>query len=250
MVLKSRNNIISISSGNKAEVGKTWFSVTLSHALSLLGNKVLLFDGDWGLSNVSLQLGIKPPYDINDVLLNKKALNQIVYVYDNKKLDIILQKAGSLGLASLSVGQMQVLGEDLKLMSKSYNNVILDSATNSENPVHTLSSIASEQIILSSADPSSLTEAYELLRNIRKHLPEKDIKIVINLTQSLSEGHRAYESLRRASMEYLNYEPKLLGVIRRDARVRDSIRNKVSIISRYPSSEASLDVMEIAKRLI
>lgn len=80
--------------------------------------------------------------------------------------------------------------------------------------------------------------------------PKSDINIVINQANSLREGQRTFDTLLKACNNFLKINPPLLGIVRRDTRVRDSIRNQSSIINRYPTSEAAEDVIAIAKRLI
>ena len=74
--------------------------------------------------------------------------------------------------------------------------------------------------------------------------------IVINQVDSVLEGERVFGLIKKACDDFLKIELYLLGVIRRDTRVRDAIKNKVSIISRYPTAEASEDVWSIAKKLV
>lgn len=80
--------------------------------------------------------------------------------------------------------------------------------------------------------------------------PKCLINIVVNQANSIKEGQRTYETMAKACRNFLNINPPLLGIIRRDTRVRDSIRNQVPLISRYPTSEAAEDVVSIAKKLI
>ncbi len=242
-------NMIAVASG-KGGVGKTWFSITLAHALSSLRQKTLLFDGDLGLANIDIQLGLMVKNDLGSVISGAMSLNQVIHHYEKGRFDIIAGRSGSAGLASMPVGRLQILGEDLSLVASNYNKVILDMGAGVEKPVRILSGMAEKIIVVCTDEPTSLTDAYAFIKIMTMQYPKSDINLVINQANTLREGQRTYDTLLKACNNFLKISPPLLGIIRRDTRVRDSIRNQTSIISRYPASEASEDVIAIAERLI
>ncbi|MBE6459356.1 MAG: MinD/ParA family protein, partial [Alphaproteobacteria bacterium] len=99
-------------------------------------------------------------------------------------------------------------------------------------------------------EPTSLTDAYAFIKIMTMQYPKSDINIVVNQANSIREGQRTYDILLKACTNFLKITPPLLGIIRKDTRVRDSIRNQSSILTRYPNSEAAEDVVAIAKRLL
>lgn len=242
-------NMIAVASG-KGGVGKTWFSITLAQALSLLKQKTLLFDGDLGLANIDIQLGLFSKYDLGSVVSGKLTLNQVVQSYPQGRFDIIAGRSGSAGLASMPIGRLQILGEDLSLLASSYNKVILDMGAGVEKPVRILSGMAEKIIVVCTDEPTSLTDAYAFIKIMTMQYPKSEINLVVNQANSLREGQRTYDTLLKACNNFLKINPPLLGIIRRDTRVRDAIRNQTPIINRYPTSEAAEDVIAIAKRLL
>lgn len=242
-------NMISVASG-KGGVGKTWFTITLAQALSAFKQKTLLFDGDLGLANVDIQLGLMVKYDIGSVINGGMTLNQVVNYYDKGRFDIIAGRSGSAGLASMPIGRLQLLGEDLSVLAMNYDKVILDMGAGVEKPVRILSGFAEKIIVICTEEPTSLTDAYAFIKLMSMQYPKCLINIVVNQANSIKEGQRTYETMAKACRNFLNINPPLLGIIRRDTRVRDSIRNQVPLISRYPTSEAAEDVVSIAKKLI
>lgn len=247
--LQKGRNLIAVASG-KGGVGKTWFSITLAHALSLLKQKTLLFDGDLGLANIDIQLGLMVKDDLGSVIAQSKTLNQVIHHCDKGHFDVIAGRSGSAGLASMPVGRLQILGEDLCLLASSYNKVILDMGAGVEKPVRILSGLAAQIIVVCTDEPTSLTDAYAFVKIMTLQYPKSRIGIVINQASSLREGQRTYDTLLRACTNFLKINPPLLGIIRRDTRVRDAIRNQTPIINRYPASEAAEDVIAIARKLI
>ena len=133
-------NMIAVASG-KGGVGKTWFSITLAHALSGYKQKTLLFDGDLGLANIDIQLGLMVKDDLGSVIAGSKTLNQVIHHCDRTRFDIIAGRSGSAGLASMPIGRLQILGEDLSLLASSYNKVILDMGAGVEKPVRDRKSV-------------------------------------------------------------------------------------------------------------
>ena len=242
-------NMIAVASG-KGGVGKTWFSITLAQALSGMRCKTLLFDGDLGLANVDIQLGLMVPHDLGSVITGEKTLNQIISHSNTGRFDVIAGRSGSAGLASMPIGRLQILGEDLSLISNSYDKVILDMGAGVERPIRMLSSLARKIIVICTEEPTSLTDAYAYIKIMTMQYPEHDINIVVNQANSEREGQRTCETLLKACQNFLHITPPLLGIIRRDTRVRDSIRNQLPLISRYPTSDAAADVIKIAKRLL
>ena len=116
--VRKGRNMIAVASG-KGGVGKTWFSITLAHALSVYRQKTLLFDGDLGLANIDIQLGLMAKYDLGSVVAGKLTLNQIVQHCEKGRFDVIAGRSGSAGLASMPIGRLQILGEDLSLFASS-----------------------------------------------------------------------------------------------------------------------------------
>jgi len=242
-------NMIAVASG-KGGVGKTWFSITLAHALSGFKQKTLLFDGDLGLANIDIQLGLMVKDDLGNVIAETKTLNQIVTHSDKTHCDIIAGRSGSAGLASMPIGRLQILGEDLSLLAHNYHKVILDMGAGVEKSVRILSSLAENIIVICTDEPTSLTDAYAFIKIMSLQYPKCHLNIVVNQANSVREGERTYETLLKACRNFLKISPPLLGVIRRDTRVRDAIRSQMPLLSRYPTSDAAEDVIAIARKLI
>lgn len=247
--VRKGHNMIAVASG-KGGVGKTWFSITLAHALSLLKQKTLLFDGDLGLANIDIQLGLFSKYDLSSVVSGKLTLNQIVQQCPKGHFDIIAGRSGSAGLASMPIGRLQILGEDLSLLASAYNQVILDMGAGVEKPVRILSGMAERIIVVCTDEPTSLTDAYAFIKIMTMQYPKSRIGLVVNQANTIREGQRTYDTLLKACNNFLRITPPLLGIIRRDTRVRDSIRNQTPILMRYPTSEAAEDVLSIAKKVL
>ncbi len=242
-------NIIAVVSGRRG-IGKTWFAVSLSHALSQLKQKVLLFDGDCGLNNIKIQLGLADANDLNAVINGQNSLNQVVFNYDKGHFDIAAGNPAGIGLSTVSVGRLQILGDDLSILSQNYDKTILDIGAGLSNAAKVLTGMSGTAVMLCTDEPRSVIDSYSLIKLFAGRYPRTALKIVINQSNTINDGLRTYAMLERACREFLKISPPLLGIIRQDTRVRDSIRSQNTIISRYPQSEATLDIMAIAERIL
>ena len=242
-------NIIAIASG-KGGVGKTWLAITLAHAITNKERKVLLFDGDLGLANLDIQLGLMPKQDLGSVVAGRLTLNQAVIPFPAGGFDIIAGRSGSGGLANVPPSRLQMLSEDLTLLAQAYDKIIIDLGAGVERTVRQLTSNVGTVIVLATDEPTSLTDAYAFIKVTHMERPNLDIRIVINAANSTREGERTYNTLLKACEGFLKISPPLLGVIRRDDKVREAIKNQTPLLTRYPNSEAAQDVENIANFLV
>jgi flagellar biosynthesis protein FlhG len=248
----NEEKLITIASG-KGGVGKTWFSVTLTHALSQLGKKAVLFDGDLGLANVDIQLGQMPERDLGDVISGNATIHQIIDHFTDKGgigFDYAPGKSGSGALGSLSRDILRKLRSDLIGLANNYDHVLLDMAAGVDPAVTTLSNHKGKLLVVMTADPTSLTDAYAFIKITIMKNPDANISIVVNSAKTKREGERTYEAIKRACEGFLKISPPLQGIIRSDDKVVDAIRSQVPLLSRHPQSNAAADVKAIATSLI
>lgn len=247
-VPKSKN-IIAVISGHRG-IGKTWLAVSLAHALSLMRQKILLFDGDCGLNNIKTQLGLDAANDLTSVIDGYNSLNQVIFNYDKGRFDIAAGNPGGAGLSTVSIGRLQILGDDLNILAQNYDKTILDMGAGMSDAAKVLAGMSGKILMLCTDEPRSVTDCYSLIKIFAGRYPNTALQVVVNQVNNINDGLRTYEMLNKACQEFLKFSPPLLGVIRQDTRVRDAIRNQSTILNRYPQSEAASDVMTIAKRIL
>ncbi len=243
------STVIAIASG-KGGVGKTWFAITLAHALARAGRRALLFDGDLGLANLDIQLGLMPKHDLGAVIAGRITLAQAASVCPEAGFDVIAGRSGSGGLSNIAASRVQMLCDDIVMLATTYDVTILDLGAGVDRTVRLISHSAAMCIVLATDEPTSLTDAYAFIKMVNAERPGRDIRIVINVANSTKEGERTYQTLLKACQGFLKITPPLLGIIRRDVKVREAIRNQTPLLTRYPNSEAAMDVEIIARRLI
>jgi flagellar biosynthesis protein FlhG len=241
-------NVVAVASG-KGGVGKTWFSITLTHAMARKGLRALLFDGDLGLANVDIQLGLMPKFDLASVIAGRLTLNQATISFAEGGFDVLAGRSGSGSLANIPLSRLQMLSDDLLVLAGAYDRVVIDLGAGVEKTVRLLAESASTCLVVATDEPTSLTDAYAFIKVTHLERPALDIQVVINQANSLREGERTYNTLLRACEGFLKLSPPLAGIIRRDLKVREAIRNQTPILLRYPNTEAASDVEAIAERL-
>lgn len=250
-ITKSNSRLITIASG-KGGVGKTWLSVTLSHALARLGRNVLLFDGDLGLANVDIQLGLIPDRDLGSVLAGEVTLANVVTKYSDPAgvgFDVIAGKSGSGALGSLETETLNNLRTGLIEQSKTYDHVLLDLAAGIDPSVSTLSHHDGDILVVMSGDPTSLTDAYAFIKLTIARNPDANISIVVNNVATKKDGEKVYEAIKRSAEGFLKISPPLAGIIKSDSKIVESIRAQMPLLARHPQSSAAADVMVLAGRL-
>ena len=241
-------NLIAVASG-KGGVGKTWFSITLVHALARAGRRALLFDADLGLANVDIQLGLMPPRDLGAVLAGRITLSQAVFDYEPGGFGIIAGRSGMGSLASLPANRLVELGRGLADLASDYDYVVMDLGAGLERTVRQFTAQAGICLVVTTDEPTALTDAYAFIKVTLIENPASDLRLVVNLAANRREGERTFGTLRKACQGFLKFTPPLAGIVRRDSRVKDSIRNQTALLTRYPNGEAAADVEAIAMQI-
>lgn len=234
--------LLAIASG-KGGVGKTWLAITLAHALADQGARVLLVDADFGLANVDIQLGLMPERDLSNVLAGTIPLADAVLRHD-AGFDIIPGRSGAAGLPQ---GRLTDLLPSLKSLATGYDLVLLDLGSGLDPTLRQLAAEADALLVVITEDPTSLTDGYAVLKlhgqDCARPIPTH---IVVNQASSPAAGTRAFATIAQACRRYLATTPELLGIIRRDDRVRDAIRRQTPLLRRHPAATAARDVETIA----
>ena len=242
-------NVIAIASG-KGGVGKTWFSITLSHALARAGKKVLLFDGDLGLANIDVQLGLMPKRDLNDVIRGRLGIDKVIQPYKDGGFDIIAGRSGQASLSALPSQRLTLLRDQILDVANQYDVVLLDLGAGVDRTVRMLSACAMRTLLVTTDEPTSLTDAYAFIKLGSAAGMSKNVGIVVNQATNQSEGEKTYKTLLKACENFLRLTPPLIGMVRHDKKVKDTIRHQTPILTRSPNSDAAQDVEHIAQLVL
>ncbi len=248
-IFRRGHNLIAVASG-KGGVGKTWFSITLSHALARAGKKVLLFDGDLGLANVDVQLGLMPKRDLNDVIRGRLGLDKIIQPFEDGGFDIVAGRSGQASLSSQPSQRLAFLRDQLLEVAEKYDVVVVDLGAGVDRTVRMMSASATRTLLVVTDEPTSLTDAYAFIKLGNASGMSKNVSIVVNMAPSEMEGEKTYKTLLKACENFLRLRPPMAGMIRQDPRVKETIRHQTPLLTRSPNTEAAENVEEIAKNVL
>jgi flagellar biosynthesis protein FlhG len=248
--VRRRARLTAIASG-KGGVGKTWFAITLAHAWTLSGRRVLLFDGDFGLANIDIQLGLAPAQGLGAVLSGRAQMAQAIQPVPSLGFGVLAGQSGSGALSNLPPQAVADLVTTLRGLD--YDDIVLDLGAGLDQANRILASLAARLLVLVTDEPTSLTDAYAVIKlhaaDTPDDAPPPDVRIVVNQATSQAGGQRTYKTLSRACAHFLNRTPALAGIILRDDRVRDAIRHQTALLTRHPGSQAAGDVERLAATL-
>jgi flagellar biosynthesis protein FlhG len=245
----SKQNIIAIASG-KGGVGKTWLSITLAQLFARAGRRVCLFDGDVGLANIDVQLGIAPPQDLSEIFTQQAHLRDIAYPYEDGGFDIIPGRSGSGDMANLPEPALQTLRTQLNDIAEDYDYVVMDLGAGIERNVRFLASLADRVLVVLTDEPTSLTDAYAFIKLCLQHGQHQNIQVVVNQASTQKEGEKIFGAIEKACQNFLNFKPELMGVIRKDNKVRETIRSQTPMLKKAPSATAATDAAAISVKLM
>ena len=241
--------LIAVASG-KGGVGKTWFSITLSHALALAGKKVLLFDGDLGLANIDVQLGLMAKRDLNDVIEGNLSMENVVQRYEDGGFDVIAGRSGHGSLSSLPLPRLNDIIEQLRGLLPKYDAIIIDLGAGIDRTVRFMAAAADAAFVVTNDEPTALTDAYAFIKVSHMAGHSSNLHVVVNMTGSEKEGMATYGTLLKASKNFLKISPPLAGIVRQDKKVREAIRAQVPFLTRSRNTETAEDVEKIARHAI
>jgi flagellar biosynthesis protein FlhG len=243
---QKKTKTIAITSG-KGGVGKTSVAVSLSIALARGGSSVTLLDADLGLANINVILGIIPKYNLYHVIKGQKKLKDIV-IEVPEGIKIIAGASGFHQLANLDPKQRnEFIGAVAELDSDDY--MVVDTGAGVSQNVLSFVIAADEIIVVTTPEPTAITDAYGIIKSIAAQSPDKIIKIIVNRVQSVAEGNRVAQRVINIAGQFLNIKVENLGFIFDDIYVPKSVRNQKPFIVSYPKSKASACINIIADRI-
>lgn len=241
------SKVISFTSG-KGGVGKTSIACSVGLALSNLGNRVLLLDADMSLANVDVVLGLTPKGTIRHVLDGDAGFKDIILT-TQEGLDIIPASSGFEPLASLSSEQKLILRQAVEDIAPDYDYILIDTAAGIGSDVLFFNSASHEIVCIVNSEPTSLTDAYALIKVLSRKFGERQISILVNNVTGSAEAERTFSRLSAAVERFLQGSIKYLGFVPTDAQVREAVQGRTAFQTAYPSSPAALAVAKLAKAL-
>ncbi|MDI3546955.1 MAG: flagellar biosynthesis protein FlhG [Halanaerobiales bacterium] len=246
---KKRNTrIIAIASG-KGGVGKTNISLNLGLALQELGERVLLLDADLGMANVDILLGLTPRYNLSHVLKGRCKFAEAL-LEGPGGIDILPGTSGVEELVNISSLEVMRLLDASSQMEENYDIILLDVGAGIHQSVTNFIMASDEVIIVLTPEPTSIMDAYSLIKILANRKFKNNMGLLINQTSSRKEGNEVAVRMKKVIKEYLDLDIKILGYIPYDTYVRQSVKEQTPFLIRYPKANAGEAIRDVASGML
>lgn len=234
-------------SGGKGGVGKTSVTVNLATALAAAGKRVLVFDGDLGLANVDVLLGIAPKHTLEHVLDGRCTLEEAI-VEAPQGFRILPAASGVSRLAALSRNEHLGIVQAFSQLTTGLDVLIVDTAAGIADSVRQFCQAAQHVLVVLRDEPASLTDAYALVKVLSRDHGVRRFQVLANMSRGRGEGELLFRKLERVTSRFLDVVLEYAGEIPDDPLVRKAIRQQRSVLQAYPSAPAARAFERLAAR--
>jgi flagellar biosynthesis protein FlhG len=239
--------VITVTSG-KGGVGKSNIVVNLGMAFARMGQKVLLIDADLGLANLDILLGLSPRFTIHDLLSLNRSLSEVL-VEGPEGIKILPASSGIPELADLDKHQKMFLLNELDEYSENIDVVLIDTGAGISRNVLFFNIAALERIVVANNEPTSITDAYALIKVLASKHGENHYKLLVNGLSKPQEGEMVYRTMLRVTERFLGISLEYLGVIPYDEAIPRAVLKQQPALSLFPRAKVSQCFHSLAKRL-
>jgi len=244
---KSNTRVIAITSG-KGGVGKTNIVANLGYAYTKLGKKVLIFDADLGLGNLDVLLGLAPKYNLSHVFMGEKKIENIL-LDGPGNMKILPASSGIQELTHLTKDQKIQILTELDLLIDDVDVLFIDTAAGISSNVMDFNATAQEIIVVVSPEPTSITDAYALMKVLSLKYSEKVCKLLVNMTTRPEEGLEIFRQLRLVTERFLDINIEYMGCILFDEKVTRGVKSQKIVSELYPDTQVSKCFDKLAQKI-
>jgi flagellar biosynthesis protein FlhG len=242
------NSILTVAvTGGKGGVGKTSVSVNLATACAAAGKRVLLLDGDLGLANVDVFLGLSPRYTLAHVLSGEHTLEEII-VDTPQGFQIVPAASGVTDMVNMGVAEHLGLVRAFSSLASNLDMLIIDTAAGLSHSVMQFSQAAQHVLVVLCDEPASITDAYALVKVLSRTHGVRRFRVLANMTRSPGEGSALFEKFERVTARFLDVVLEYVGEIPDDSYMRRAIREQRPVAECYPSSPSGRAFKNLARK--
>ena len=247
MLESSNVSVIALASG-KGGVGKTSISTNLAISLAKLDNSVMLFDADLGLANVDIALGLKPKFNIDHVIRGEKTLQEII-VEGPAGVHIVPAASGVARMAALSESEQAGLIRSFGELDYPVDHLIVDISAGIDSNVLSFIGACQDVIVVVCDEPSSITDAYALIKVLNRERGNKSVKILANMVTDDAHGRLLCEKISKVVDRFLDVQVSYLGAVPYDDYLRKSVKQQKAVTIAYPSCESAKAIRAVAEKI-
>jgi flagellar biosynthesis protein FlhG len=239
--------MISVTSG-KGGVGKTNIAANLAYLLAQMNQRTMVLDADAGLANIDVILGINSPYNLSHVLSGEMTLAATL-INGPGGIKILPSASGMTEMTDLSRGQKLTLIDELNALNDSLDFILIDTAAGISSNVMYFNLAAREIIVVTSPEPTALTDAYALIKVLYQRYAKRRFRLIINMVRNQAEAKEVYKRLSHATDQFLNLSIEYLGYVLLDEKVKEAVLQQRPVAEIYPDSPAVLCLTKIAAKI-
>ncbi len=244
--------VLTITSG-KGGVGKSNTAVNLAVQFSKLGKKVIIFDADIGLANVEVMFGVFPKYNLSDVIYKGMSMSEVI---TNGPLDIGFISGGSgiLGMNNLTREQILSVVNKLSELDNMADIILVDTGAGISDSVMEFVVASPEVLLVTTPEPSSLTDSYSLIKTLHRNLDfnyqDTVINVIANRVSSMEDGQAVFDKLEAVVSKFLNWNINYLGLIPQDTLIDKAVRQQQVVSLFDPQAPSAQAYAKIAESLL
>ena len=240
--------VITVSSG-KGGVGKTNVVANLAFAFTQMAKKVLVWDADLGLANIDILLGLTSRYTIEHLLKGKKPLSDIL-IKGPGGMSILPASSGVLEMLDLTESQKIFLLNELDILAETIDFLLIDTGAGISSNVIFFNMAAEESIVLATPEPTSITDAYALIKVLAQKYRKKNFTILVNSAQNSQEAKEVFKKISMVADRFLgSLAIDYLGFIPFDEKLPLAVRHQQPVLEIYPQAPSSRSFVEVARIL-
>lgn len=240
--------IIAITSG-KGGVGKTNFTVNMAIKLSQLGYRTVIVDADIGLANIDVLLGIIPKYNLTDLLFKNKSAKEIIYE-GPEGIKLIFGGSGIEELIDPDIDNVKNLVNGIEQLENIADIILIDTGAGLSEIVLTFLNASDQIILLTTPEPTSVTDAYAMVKVLSNHNYDRSINLVVNRATNSLEARNVLDQFCNVVNRFLNVKLEKLGYVMNDDYVCKAVKRQQPFSLVYPNCNASKCIDLIARNLV
>jgi flagellar biosynthesis protein FlhG len=245
---KPRPRIITVTSG-KGGVGKSNVVINLAVTLSRMGKRVLIIDADLGLANIDILLGLKNRHSLEDVLDGRKSLREIV-VEGPFGIKVVPGSSGIPKVANMGNRKRDELIASFEDLEDEADIILIDTSAGVMRNVIKFALLADEIVLVTTPEPSAITDAYAMIKVVCAENPEAEIGLIVNQARTQAQALEVANKIAEVSRQFLNFPVSVLGALPSDPHVPRAVMQRRPWVELYPRSPAAAAIKKVAAKIL